>query len=129
MRDPRQDLGLNVLLDVGPRLAVLGRLAREQLPEVAGLDGRHHRSVAQGAIVLDNWMVVVSLARFSDGQGGRRHLLSSTDATAASLKVSESMIAAGAIVHNAWFLLLSGAGDQAPVQSFEAADLAPCSNR
>lgn len=53
--DAGHDLGFNVLLDVGPRLAVLGGLAGQQLAQVAGLDGRDDIAGGEGVEVGDDW--------------------------------------------------------------------------
>jgi hypothetical protein len=55
--DARHDLGLDVLLDGGPRLAVLGRLGGQQLAQVAGLDRRDDVAGGEGVKVGDDWRV------------------------------------------------------------------------
>ena len=54
MRDARHDLGLNVLLDVGPWLALVRGFAGQQLPQIAWLDGRHNFPSSDVVIVADD---------------------------------------------------------------------------
>ena len=53
--DARHDLGLNILLDSGPRFAVLGRLGGQQLAQVARLDRRDDVAGVEGVEVGDDW--------------------------------------------------------------------------
>lgn len=54
VRDAREDLGLHVLVDVGPRLGVLRRLLWQQFSQISRLHGGHDPAILDRVIVFDD---------------------------------------------------------------------------
>lgn len=58
MRDTRQDLVLDILLDICPRLPFFGRLLWQELPQIPGLDSRGDTSLFDGIIVFHDYFMI-----------------------------------------------------------------------
>jgi hypothetical protein len=67
----RDNLGLDIFLDIRPWLALLGCMVRKELSEVARLNPRHHAALLYGIVVLDDCDMVSRGRGYSRlGNGG-----------------------------------------------------------
>ncbi len=69
MCDAGHDLGLNILLDIGPWLAFNGGLAWQQLPQVAWLNLGDDIPLTEVVIVVDDYFALVSKDVAHPGEG------------------------------------------------------------